>query len=105
MSRRGPLLLLAGAFLLFAGRESAEGAPSPFRPPQRPDAPAVKDKSWCVNPIDAFVLARLEQEGLAPNPEADQVTLLSWPGRPWRPYNDLPTKFLASRKSTPFCGE
>ena len=34
-----------------------------------------------------------------------QVTPLSWPGRHWPPYNKLPTKSLASRRFTPFCGE
>ena len=33
-------------------------------------APAVKQPDWVRNPIDAFVLARLEREGLAPSPEA-----------------------------------
>jgi len=32
--------------------------------------------AWVRNPIDAFVLARLEQEGIAPSPEADRVTLI-----------------------------
>ena len=36
----------------------------------------VKNRAWCRNPIDAFILARLEAEGLAPSPEADKVTLL-----------------------------
>jgi hypothetical protein len=45
-------------------------------PPTRPVAPAVKDASWPRNPIDAFVLARLEREGLRPAPEADRTTLL-----------------------------
>jgi len=47
-----------------------------FMPPVRPPVPAVKNAGWVRNPIDAFVLARLEQEGLAPSPEADRVTLL-----------------------------
>ncbi|HZK80412.1 MAG TPA: DUF1549 and DUF1553 domain-containing protein [Humisphaera sp.] len=38
--------------------------------PVRPSAPAVKDKAWVKNPIDAFVLARLEKEGLKPSPQA-----------------------------------
>src|SRR5690349_7211617 len=45
-------------------------------PPSRPPLPAVRDPSWPRNPIDHFVLARLEREGLAPSPEADRVTLL-----------------------------
>ncbi|HEX8203118.1 MAG TPA: PSD1 and planctomycete cytochrome C domain-containing protein [Isosphaeraceae bacterium] len=47
-----------------------------FTPPTRPAVPAVRDPAWCRTPIDRFILARLEQEGLKPAPEADQVTLL-----------------------------
>ncbi len=47
-----------------------------FMPPKRAPLPAVSDPAWVRNPIDAFVLARLDQEGLAPAPEADAVTLL-----------------------------
>ncbi|HTS61641.1 MAG TPA: DUF1553 domain-containing protein [Candidatus Acidoferrales bacterium] len=45
-------------------------------PPRRPAPPAVKNGSWVRNEIDRFVLARLEQEGLAPSPEADRATLI-----------------------------
>jgi len=45
-------------------------------PPKRPPVPDVKDKTWPRNPIDSFVLARLESEGLKPSPEADRATLL-----------------------------
>jgi mono/diheme cytochrome c family protein len=38
--------------------------------------PAVKNQAWVRNPIDAFILARLEKEGLQPMPEADKATLL-----------------------------
>src|SRR5215475_12197156 len=44
--------------------------------PVRPALPLVKDQSWVRNPIDAFILARLEKEGLRPSPEADKATLL-----------------------------
>ncbi len=44
--------------------------------PTRPDSPAVRDSSWPRNPIDGFVLARLEREGLAPSPEADRGVLI-----------------------------
>ncbi len=44
--------------------------------PQLPKAPNVKDKGWVRNPVDAFVLARLEREGLRPSPEADRATLI-----------------------------
>jgi len=47
-----------------------------FVAPKRPDAPVVKDAAWVKNPIDSFVLARLEKEGLKPSPTADKATLL-----------------------------
>jgi hypothetical protein len=45
-------------------------------PPQRAEAPKVKNEGWIRNPIDRFVLARLEAENLQPAPEADRRTLL-----------------------------
>ena len=44
--------------------------------PERPAPPEVKNRDWVKTPIDRFVLARLEKEGLTPSPEADRVTLL-----------------------------
>ncbi|HEY8459140.1 MAG TPA: DUF1549 and DUF1553 domain-containing protein, partial [Blastocatellia bacterium] len=41
-----------------------------------PALPRVRNQSWIRNPIDAFILARLEKEGLKPSPEADRATLL-----------------------------
>ncbi len=45
-------------------------------PPTRPALPKVNNPVWVRNPIDAFVLARLEREGLTPAPEASKETLL-----------------------------
>jgi hypothetical protein len=39
-----------------------------FITPTRPAAPAVKQAGWVRNPIDAFVLAKLEEKGLRPAP-------------------------------------
>ena len=47
-----------------------------FKAPVRPAEPKVKNKQWARNPIDAFILARLEQQKLSPSPEADRLTLL-----------------------------
>lgn len=47
-----------------------------FRPIRHPDVPATGNASWAVNPIDKFVLSRLEREKVAPSPEADKRTLL-----------------------------
>jgi hypothetical protein len=46
-----------------------------FAPPEEPKLPAVKNEVWVKNPIDRFILARLESEGLTPNDEADAATL------------------------------
>jgi hypothetical protein len=47
-----------------------------YKAPVRPPVPSVKNKHWARNPIDYFVLARLEAEKLRPSPEADRPTLL-----------------------------
>ena len=47
-----------------------------FQPVQRVTPPAVRNAAWVRNPIDAFVLAALEANGVAPSPEADRVTLI-----------------------------
>src|SRR5262249_31236373 len=47
-----------------------------YETPQRPTPPAVKNAAWVRNPIDAFILARLEQEGLQPSPEASKEALI-----------------------------
>ncbi|HEX6964116.1 MAG TPA: c-type cytochrome domain-containing protein, partial [Lacipirellula sp.] len=57
-------------------QEGAEYEPHwSFIPPQRPELPAVKQASWVRNPIDRFILARLEAAGLTPAAEADRNTL------------------------------
>ena len=47
-----------------------------FIKPERPALPDVRQAGRVSNPIDRFVLARLEEEGLTPNPEADRHTLI-----------------------------
>ncbi len=44
--------------------------------PARPALPEVKNPAWARNPIDAFVLARIEKEGLSPSLEASRSTLI-----------------------------
>ncbi|MFM8415062.1 MAG: DUF1553 domain-containing protein, partial [Planctomycetota bacterium] len=57
-------------------KEGAEYEPHwSFIPPTKSEPPAVKNGSWVRNPIDRFILARLEAEGLTPAPEADRRTL------------------------------
>ncbi len=47
-----------------------------FQPIKRPEVPATQKASWIRNPIDAFVLARLEAEGIKPSPPADKAMLM-----------------------------
>ena len=47
-----------------------------FQQPRRATPPAVRAARWVRNPIDRFILAKLEAEGIAPSPEADRATLL-----------------------------
>jgi hypothetical protein len=47
-----------------------------FTPPRKVDLPPVRSQSGVVNPIDAFVLAKLEAAGLSPSSRADKLTLL-----------------------------
>ena len=47
-----------------------------FQPVSKQAAPVVKNNAWVKNPIDAFVLAKLEEKGIKPNPRADNLTLL-----------------------------
>jgi hypothetical protein len=57
--------------------EGAEYKPHwSFVTPARPELPQVSDESWVKNPIDRFVLAKLDRVGLKPSPPADKVTLI-----------------------------
>ncbi len=47
-----------------------------FVPPQHVSAPKIKTPYAARNPIDLFIITRLEEEGLAPSPEADKTTLI-----------------------------
>ncbi|MFN5495830.1 MAG: DUF1549 domain-containing protein [bacterium] len=47
-----------------------------YRALVKPAAPAVRDSAWARNDVDRFILARLEEKGLAPAPEADRVALI-----------------------------
>ena len=47
-----------------------------FQPVSKPAVPAVKNARWVRTPVDAFILAKLEANGLAPSPAVDNYTLL-----------------------------
>ena len=47
-----------------------------FQPISPPKPPAIRDTAWACGPIDHFILARLEKEGIEPSPEAPKTTLV-----------------------------
>jgi mono/diheme cytochrome c family protein len=47
-----------------------------FQPIRRPAPPAVKDQGWVKDPVDRFILAKLEEKGLKPAAAADRRTLI-----------------------------
>lgn len=65
----------------------ADGAPYPadsgladgkwwaFKPVVAQTPPAIKDP-WIKNPVDAFLLSRMKEQGIRPSPAADRVTLI-----------------------------
>ncbi|PWU02087.1 MAG: hypothetical protein C5B51_21605, partial [Terriglobia bacterium] len=54
-----------------------------FQPVKKPALPSVKDTAWAKTPIDRFVMAKLEEKGLAPVASADKRSLIR------RAYQDL----------------
>ncbi|HEV2207626.1 MAG TPA: PSD1 and planctomycete cytochrome C domain-containing protein [Verrucomicrobiae bacterium] len=47
-----------------------------WQPLKEPPVPQVQDSSWSKTPVDNFILAKLDEKGLKPNPPADKRTLL-----------------------------
>ena len=47
-----------------------------YVPPRRWELPQVEDRSWPKNPIDYFILARVEAAGLRPSPQASRYELI-----------------------------
>ncbi len=83
----GSFGLLAGLACALAGQRGHAGSGGAatadakkthwaFQPVVRPVLPAVTGGSWVGNPIDRFILARLEENKLSGSPQADRRTLL-----------------------------
>ena len=47
-----------------------------LQPVRRPPVPAVKQSAWVRNPIDAFILQKLEEKAIQPAPQADKISLI-----------------------------
>ncbi len=69
------LFVLAVGIAAPAERERA-GPHWAYCPIEKPAVPAVRTSSWVQTPIDAFILARLEEKGLHPSPPADRRTFI-----------------------------
>ena len=76
-------------------REGAEyDAHWAFSPPKRPSPPALKDGQWPRNPVDAFVLRRLDSEGLSHSPASGPA---NWLRRMTLDLNGLPPALADTR--------
>jgi hypothetical protein len=60
----------------FAGTKARANTHWSFIAPERKPPPPVRNDAWVRNPIDAFVLAKLESEHIEPSPEASRSTLI-----------------------------
>ncbi len=70
-------ILVCWGGILWPKMVSAEESVSwAFRPMHRPVLPAVGRSSWPRNPIDRFILTRLQEKQLHPSPEVDRRTLI-----------------------------
>ena len=76
-----------------------------WQPVKKPAVPNVKDNGWSQTPVDKFIVAKLDEKGMKPNPIADRPTLIR------RAYYDLiglpPTpaqveKFVSDKSSNAF---
>ena len=47
-----------------------------YQPATKPAPPAVKNRAWCRTAVDSFVLAKIEDKGMVPSPDANKETLL-----------------------------
>src|SRR4051812_29191723 len=77
MCRRAFIFTLTGVLAASASPGAGRAADrAAFPPLARPAVPTVKDTTWARNPVDRFILAKLEEAGLRPTPPADRQTLL-----------------------------
>ncbi|MDB5332224.1 MAG: hypothetical protein JWP03_3375 [Phycisphaerales bacterium] len=85
---QGPRVMLFASALALAAAALAESTPGQsasaeagrkfwsFQPLAHPQPPATKDGQWSRTPIDRFVLAKMEEKGLSPNPIAPREKLI-----------------------------
>ena len=73
MDRRTIVSLLA--VLLLSRFAHGEAADWPYSPPISPEVPVVRGQEWVSNEVDAFILEKLEAQGLSPAKRASRRTL------------------------------
>ena len=47
-----------------------------YQPVTKPAIPTVKNRAWCITPVDSFILQKIEEKGMAPSGAAEKETLL-----------------------------
>jgi hypothetical protein len=57
-------------------KPAAPAKPWAYQPVQRPEIPRVDNRKWVRTPVDAFVLAKLEEARIAPSKDADRATFI-----------------------------
>lgn len=70
------LLILFLPWKINGGEKADSSSHWAYRELNDSQPPLVKDESWVRNPIDRFVLARLERRGIQPSPPAERTTLI-----------------------------
>src|SRR5579871_2942724 len=75
------LIILGAATVALYPAETVQFTPAQksfwtLQPVARPGMPPIKSLNWIRTPIDAYILSKLEEQNLKPNPPADKVTLL-----------------------------
>ena len=76
LQRIGVPVLTTAASLMSAAETPTSTDHWAFRLPLKPSVPKVKNARWAQNPIDSFILAKLEEQDLKPSPPADRRTLI-----------------------------
>ena len=76
MKRWFVIVLISGEALLRGLTDTPKAPHWAFQPVRHPEPPAVTNAAWCRTPLDRFILARLEADGISPAMAADRRALI-----------------------------
>jgi cytochrome c553 len=76
MGAPDPRVAVASAGSKMTGLNDTARAHWAYQPVKQPAVPEVKNASWVKSPVDAFILAKLEENGMRPSPPASKQTLI-----------------------------